>query len=199
MRNVTSVPKLPHVRSPSQKPTGLRFVPKGEQIVGGPGDTPWPGFITGQNSLTEQNAYWALGTIFQNPPRDRLKLPPFYGGWPDWGYQVPTLGSHTRAVGSAVVDFMVYQGGTQIAIRIQTEFFHGFTTSVKHVYDVIQQAQIEAAGYDVVDIWDNDLLHDPSGQKYIITMKKAIGRLSKIDPIISGTLIRGSRQKVLGM
>lgn len=198
MKTLAAPPKPPTLRHQPQRPTGPRFVPKQEMVMGGPGDQPWPGFITGQNSLTEQNAYWALGVIFNNPPRDKIKFPPFVGGWPDWGYQVPLLGDHSRAIGSAVVDFAVFQGGTKIAIRIQTEFFHLTTTAVKHASDVIQRAQLEAVGYDVIDIYDNQLLHDPSGQKYIITMKQAIGRLQQINPIVAGTVIRGSRQKIIG-
>jgi hypothetical protein len=198
MRGLATPPRLPKLRTPPKSPTGNRFVPRGaELVVSGPGDPP-PGFINGQNSLTEWVCYWALAKIFDNPRTEDLRKPPFYGGFPDWGYQVAELGGHVRALGSAVVDFVIYQGGTIIGVRIQTERFHIFTDSRRHAMDSLQLAQLEANGMRVVDVYDTDLLGDPSGQKAVVAMKRAIGRLPKIDPILAGTAFRASRIKPLG-
>ena len=79
-----SIPKMPKLKKPAVHSTGFRFVPKGEQIqTAWAGDEPWPGFITGFNSITEQHAYGALGVIFNNPRREDLMKPPFIGGFPD--------------------------------------------------------------------------------------------------------------------
>lgn len=196
MKSLAAPPRPPTLRHKAEKPTGPRFVPKDDVLISGYGDPP-PGFLNGQNSLTEWIFYWAMAKVFGNPRGSDVRLAPFYGGWPDWGYQVAELGGHTRALGSAVVDFVVYQGLTIIGIRIQTERFHIFTESRKQVYDEIQRAQLEGNGLRVVDIYDTELLGDPSGQKAIIAAKRAIGRLENINPIVARTAIRGSRLKVL--
>jgi hypothetical protein len=197
MRGLASPPRLPNLRHPAKSPTGSRFVPKHEILISGPGDPP-PGFLNGQNSLTEWVCYWALAKIFNNPRGQDYRKPPFYGGFPDWGYQVAELGGHVRALGSAVVDFVIYQGGTIIGIRIQTERFHIFTDSRRHAADAFQLAQLEANGMRVVDVYDTQLLPVGDGQKAVVAMKRAIGRLPTIDPIIAGTAFRASRIKSLG-
>lgn len=184
---------LPDLKRAPKAPRGPRFVPAHELVVGGPGEPP-PGFLTGQNSLTEWYAYWALAKIF-NDPKD-YRQPPFFGGV-EWGYQIARLGGFVRALGSAVVDFVVYQGATVLGIRIQTERFHTFAGSRRYSYDLVQRASLEGAGLTVVDVYDDQLLGDPSGQKSIVAMKGAIGRLEKVSPIVAGTAFRASRLKVL--
>lgn len=185
---------LPDLKKAPKAPTGPRFIPAHELVVGGYGDPP-PTFLTGQNSLTEWIAYWALAKIFNDPKDPRQ--PPFFGGV-DWGYQIARLGGFVRAIGSAVVDFVVYQGATILGIRIQTERFHTYAGSKRHGYDLIQRATLEGSGLTVIDVYDTDLLGDPSGQKAIIAMKKAIGRIERVSPINAGTGYRASRLKVLG-
>lgn len=187
---LSTPPRLPTIAGPPKRPQAPRFVPKDEYIVNGPGEPP-PGFLDGQNSLTEWIVYWSLAKIFRNPADPRIG--PFFGAYPDWGYQVAALGGFVRALGSAVVDFVVYQGRTMIAIRVQTEFFHIYTSSKKQAYDEIQRARLEKAGMTVVDLYDQDILGDPSGQKAIVAVKQVIGRIERINPVIGGTAIRGSR------
>lgn len=191
MRGLSSPPKIQSIRHKPDKPTGPKIIPK-ERLVPGPGDPP-PGFLTGQNSLTEWICYWALARIFNNPPGDRVREQPFYGGWPEWGYQVAELGGHMRALGSAVVDFVIYQGGTIIGIRIQTERFHLFAGSRRIEYDAMQRMGLEANGMTMVDVYDDEILGDPSGQKAILAMKRAIGRLERVNPTVARTAIRASR------
>ncbi len=193
MRGLSTPPKLPKLKGPPQKPTGLKFVPKMNEVPG-PGLPP-DGFLTGQNSLTEWYVYWALAKIFNNPKDPRI--PPFFGGYPDWGYQVAELGGHTRALGSAVVDFVAYQGGSILGIRVQTEFFHIYADAKKQAYDELQRAQLEGSGMIVIDVYDNQLLGDPSGQKAIVTMKQILNRIEILNPDLAGTGIRASRLKPL--
>ena len=195
MTKLSAPQRPPTLRKKASKPTGPRFVPSLEQVHGY-GDPP-PGFLDGQNSVTEWMLYWALARIFNNPRGDDVRSAPFYGGWPDWGYQTSELGGHVRALGSAVVDFVVYQGATVIGIRLQTERYHLFANSQRYAYDLIQRSQLERNGMTVVDVYDTALLGDPSGQKAIIAAKRAIGRIEDLNPITSGTALRGSRLKVI--
>ena len=195
MRSLSKPTGPPTLRHKTERPTGLRFVPKMEQVPG-PGDPP-DGFLNGQNSLTEWYFYWALAKVFNNPHGNDVRKAPFYGGWPDWSYQTAELGGHVRALGSAVVDFVVYQGMTLIFIRIQTERFHLFADNKKQAYDRLQRATLESNGPYVVDVYDTAILNDPSGQKAVIAAKRAIGRIQDINPDIGRTALRGSRQKVI--
>ena len=196
MANLAGPPRPPTLRHKTIKPTGMRFVPKMNIVISGPGEPP-EGFLNGQNSVTEWLAYWALAKIFNNPRGSDVRVGPFMGGWPDWGYQTAQLGGHVRALGSAVVDFIVYQGATIIGIRIQTERFHIFADNKKQVYDIIQRADLERNGMTVVDVYDTALLNDPSGQKAVIAMKRAIGAIEDINPNVGRTALRGSKQKVI--
>jgi hypothetical protein len=186
-------PRLPKLRHPPEQPTGPAFIPKPGGSVSGPGDPP-PGFVTGKNSATEWNAYWALWKIFDTP-RD-ARVPPFVGGPPDWMYQSQqqTLFGISS---STNVDFVVYEGGTILAIRIQTERYHNYADSKKQAYDQMQEAALDSRGLYVVNVYDNDLLNDPSGQRYVVAMKQAIGRIQRVNPDIAGTALRGSRQRVI--
>lgn len=185
-KGITTPPRVPY------GPSILRSIQK-ETYGSGYGEPP-PGFVVGQTSVTEWIAYWALAKIFDDPKDPRM--PPYFGGR-DWGYQIDRLGGYVRAVGSAVIDFVVYYAVTTIGIRIQTERFHLFADSRRQAYDTLQRAELERSGITVVDVYDTDLLGDPSGQKAIIAMKRAIGMLEPVNPIIAGTALRGSRLRVI--
>jgi len=183
------------IRTPARVPYGpsiLRSIQK-ETYGSGYGEPP-PGFVVGQTSVTEWISYWSLAKIFDDPKDPRM--PPYFGGR-DWGYQIDRLGGYVRAVGSAVIDFVVYYAVTTIGIRIETERYHLFADSRRHAYDLLQRAELERSGITVVDVYDTDLLGDPSGQKAIIAMKRAIGMLEPVNPIIAGTALRGSRLRVI--
>jgi len=183
------------IRTPPRVPYGpsiLRSIQK-ETYGSGYGEPP-PGFVVGQTSVTEWISYWSLAKIFDDPKDPRM--PPYFGGR-DWGYQIDRLGGYVRAVGSAVIDFVVYYAVTTIGIRIETERYHLFADSRRHAYDLLQRAELERSGITVVDVYDTDLLGDPSGQKAIIAMKRAIGMLEPVNPIIAGTALRGSRLRVI--
>lgn len=191
----SNIQKLPKLRGNVVRPTGPAILNVAEIYVGGYGAPP-AGFVSGQTSVTEWIAYWALAKIYDDPPDPRV--PPFFGGR-DWSYQVPKGGRWTRAIGSAVVDFVIYRGNTAIAIRIQTEFFHIFTASRKQAADMVQRVNL-SDDMIVVDVYDTALLNDPSGAKAVVAMKRAIGMLDPmedINPITSGTGLRGSRQRII--
>jgi hypothetical protein len=97
-------------------------------------------------------------------------------------------------LGSAVVDFLVYEGGLMVAIRVQTEFFHVYTSSKKQAYDAVQKVRLSRLLH-VVDLYDQDILGDPSGAKVIVNTKRALGLIENVNPITAGTAIRASRLK----
>lgn len=138
-------PRLPNLlRKKAGLPTGPRFIPKHEELMSGPGLSPTGFVVGGQNSESEWPPYWALATIFKNPVDPRI--PPFFGGYPEWGYQVPMGGSHTRELGTSVLDYVIWAYGAPIAIRLQSERWHVQTDSRKHAYDAFQKFNLMGGG-----------------------------------------------------
>lgn len=174
--------KIPRLRTIARIPQGPRFLKTPVEYVGGPGKPP-PGFVVGQTSASEWNLYWAYAKVFDEPKDPRQ--PPFMGGYPYWGYQVSYMGAYRRAPGSAVVDYVIYVGGSRIGIRLQTLRFHYVTDAAKHAYDSVQKYDLEKYA-QIIDVEETDVLGDPTGQKYIIAAKKSIGLIERIDPIIGG-------------
>lgn len=183
---IPKLPPPPHIRTMRQAHPVL---PRGEKLfnqplvyLGGPGAPP-PGFTTGQQSGPEWIVYWALSKIF-GLPRDP-RLPPFNGGYPIWGYQVPMLGVYTRQPGSSVPDFVVWTA--RVILRVNGNHYHEVTTATKQAYDMMQKAELERVGFAVMDLWEENLVGDPTGEKAVINVKRAVGQLEPIDPIISAT------------
>ena len=192
-RQLSTPVKLPKLRANVIRPRGPESIHIKEQFIGGYGDPP-PGFIGGQNSITEWIVYWALFKVLD--PTANPRKPPFFGLPGKFDYQSPQMAGFVRALGSAVVDFLIRQGGTFIALRIQTEFFHIFTDERKHAYDMVQRANLMKK-IRVIDLYDNELLGDPSGAKAIVAVKRALNMIESLNPILSGNAIRGSRLKVI--
>lgn len=192
-RQLSTPAKLPKLRENVIRPRGPASLHIKEQFVGGPGDPP-PGFIGGQNSVTEWWVYWALFKIMD--PTANPRKPPFFGLPGKFDYQSAQMGGFIRALGSSVVDFLVHYGHTHIALRVQTEFFHIFTNERKHAYDLLQRANLMKFIH-VVDLYDNELLGDPSGAKAIVAVKRALNMIESVNPILSGNAIRGSRLRII--
>jgi hypothetical protein len=185
------LPRLPRLRTFTAIPRGPKLYTQPAIHRGGPGEPP-PGFLGVQRTLPEWYAYWALQKIYLNPVDPRVG--PFVGGWPEWEYQGHESSNLTLGGGSRV-DFVVHnpgRGASPLAVRIQTEYFHQFTDAATQAYDVMQREALEAYA-DVVDVYDQDLVGDPTGQKAVITMKHAIGMIERANPITAGTAIRASR------
>lgn len=179
------MPRIARLRTPARIPKGSHLVQmaRAETHVGGPGDPP-PGFVIGQTSSSEwRDLYWPLAKIFKNPVDPRQ--PPFYGGWPDWAYQVPYLGAFTRSPGSAVVDATVYLGREVIGLRLQTQRYHILTESEKQASDALQRASLERF-IRVVDVFEIDGASDPEGTQAIQQIKFALSLIERISPIYAG-------------
>lgn len=194
-RKPSQLVKIPKLQGNAIRPTGPKAINIKETIVGGYGDPP-PGFVGGQNSITEWIVYWGIARILGKPQRDDIRKPPFFGGPPDWTYQVKFATRYTASQRTAV-DFVVNYGRTTIGIRIQTEHFHLFTSSRQQAYDLIQRSNLVKYGMVVMDLYDYELLGDPSGAKAIISIKRILGMIELPNPLAAGTAIRGSRLKVL--
>lgn len=191
---LSSPPKLPTIRTKATRPTGLRIIPKGEELISGPGKSP-PGFVSGKTSESEWPIYWAFSRIFKNPMNPRSA--PFLGGSPDWFYQ-SEQNTLFGISGATNVDFVIYQSPTIIGIRLLSERYHLFTSSEKQAYDEQQKSALEAAGVTVFDLYEDEYLNDPSGQAAIIACKRAIGRLASLNPLTSGTALRASKMRKIG-
>jgi hypothetical protein len=158
------------------------------QVLGPPGAVP-PGFVTPKTSATEWPPYWGLARITGYPRAEDVRKFPFVGGPPIWTYQAFAETGSSRA---SNIDFVVwgpFQNATPVAIRIQTEFFHNFTTIDNQIYDITMRDKLEN-GFDVYDIYDYEYMRDPSGAAIIIKLKQAMGLIGGGPSISRGTVQR---------
>lgn len=182
--------KLPPIPKPPVVKRGPKLYEYGKDHghTGGPGDPP-PGFVTIKTTATEWPIYWALAKVLGTPAADKIRTGPFRGGPPAWQYQnYLDLGG----LKSSNFDFVVWQTNpytSPVAIRVQTEFFHSFTTNAKHQYDVLHRLRAEE-NFDVVDIWDYLYLGDESGQAAILAVKNALQLIEPPSPIYSHAVRR---------
>jgi hypothetical protein len=136
-------------------PTGSRILGLGQEpiVIGyGPGDAPAQ-FRGGTTSISEWYIYWAL---------EQVRGPE---GEANWSYQQSFLGGR-RVTGGAIVDFVLWEKGYAIGLRIQTFYFHLASPlqSEKQAADLEQKVALQD-GTDlyVVDIYEQNYIHDPSG------------------------------------
>lgn len=186
--------RVPRLRRPPSQPTGPKWVGVNtiKQLTGGPADPP-PGFLSPANSRTEWMIYWSLAKIFGNPPDPRR--PPFEGAYPDWLYQAAYNGG-AGTLGGTTIDFVVYAGRKPTAFRIVTEYYHIFTDRRKQVSDEMQKITVSNQ-YDVVDLYDQDFISDPTGAAAIQVVKMGLAMIERPDPLLTGVALRGSRMDIL--
>lgn len=149
--------------------------------VGGPGLPP-AGFVGPTTSASEWIVYWALARIFNDPPGDRVRLAPFFGGT-DWGYQINAQNGR-RSRGGSVVDFEVFLPGEDVGVRLQTWRFHIAAGPKKQGYDLVQAEDLSRFMV-IKDVFEQDILGDPTGAKAIRTMVDLLGGRFRINPITS--------------
>lgn len=168
---------------PSARPAGPRLYSQPGQEIGGPGPAP-PGFVTGATSGSEWFIYWALATVYDDPQDPRK--PPFWGAASGkWVYQKAALGTYTRQLGSAVVDFVVYTPHDRIGLRIQTSYFHASTGAFAQGLDMLQRVAL-ADVMTVEDLYDQDFITDPTGEAAVIIVKSALGLIERPNVLTSG-------------
>lgn len=182
-------PRPKPLRKPSARPTGprlYRLETKPQRSGVGPGEPP-TGFLATDlhGSRTEWWVYWALAKVLHDPPDPRQ--PPFVGG-STWGYQKATS-PFTRSVGSQVLDFVVFTGRKTIGIRVDTERYHIFTTATQQAKDFYLTTN-ERAVDQIVSIYDQDFLGDPTGRAVCAAVADAIKGIQRYSPIRTGTARR---------
>lgn len=157
--------------------------------VGGPGQPP-PGFVGGTTSASEWVWYWASFKATSPNLDPRASGEPYYGN-DVFSYQKAELGTHTRALGSAVADFVYRLASTILIVRLQSSFFHLFAPASKQELDAIQLTNLlgmnaGANKIDVVDIYETDFLGDITGQAAVILCKETLGLIRRTDPLAAG-------------
>jgi hypothetical protein len=118
--------------------------------------------------------------------------PPFYGN-DVFGYQKAQLGSHTRALGSAVSDFVYRLGAELLIVRLQSSYFHLFAPAGKQALDSVQLTNLlgmEAGAYtvNVVDIYEQSFMGPGTedGQAAVVLCKETLGLIRRVDPLTAG-------------
>jgi hypothetical protein len=168
MQGYRSIPRL---RLPAAIPQGPRMyqTPRDKGFISEFTNVP-VGFNSGTTSTYEWMIYLGFAKIFGLPNDPRV--PPFFGAPGIWGYQVGS-----RQQGSAVIDFVVYPNrrtrGRRMAFRVQTEYFHNYTDAERQAYDLMQLWNLSDYN-DVVDLYDYEFAHDPTGQATCILLKRAM-------------------------
>jgi hypothetical protein len=181
---------LPTLKRPATLPTGPRLyqLNKTPEHLGPPGPPP-EGFVTPKTSATEWPVYWGLARITGYPEAKYVRSSPFIGGPPVWTYQAFAEAGNDK---QSNIDFVVWNpqpGGTPVAIRVQTEFFHNFASIQTQLYDIIQRDRLEN-GFEVVDLYDFDYMRDKSGSAVIVLLKGAMGLIERPSAIRSGRVQR---------
>jgi hypothetical protein len=173
----------PRIRHAPVTSRGPRYLQKKTIHTGGPGQPP-PDFVTNTTSASEWVIYWASKRAF-DPDQDP-RQPPFFGGR-DWYYQSQVLSrirdSHAKSV-STNVDFIYQFSYPYVAVRLQSYRFHEDVDAFKQAYDRIQLARLSGV-YEVVDIYEEDFIGDPTGEAAILVVKAAVGLVRHQNPLSS--------------
>ena len=176
-------PRLRRIPRENRGPKELRLWVEPERNVG-PGEPP-PGFVTGTTSASEWVPYWAISKVFSDPPDPRK--PPFEGGQL-WDYQV-SLDGGRRQRGGSVADFTVWLPSQPIIIRLVTERFHIATNALKKAQDRRQAMNLEKYAR-VVDLYEQDIIADQSGEAAVRRIVELLGGRQRINPATAGTFRR---------
>jgi hypothetical protein len=121
-----------------------------------------------------------------DPDRDP-RIGPYFGG-ELWDYQSAELGGFTRALGSAVVDFVYKLSHPPLMVRIQTYRWHLAAPAGKQALDNAQLAAL-ARNFDVVDVYSEDYIGDPTGEAAIVLLKETLGLIRRQNPITAGSTL----------
>jgi len=88
-----------------------------------------------------------------------------------------------------VIDFVVKWGSEYVALRIQTQYFHVFTDARTQAYDTLQRSRL--AQFDrVMDLYDQNFIHDKSGKAAILSVRKALANEPEPNPLLTGMPLR---------
>lgn len=191
MRQIQAPTPLRTFSAIPRGPRQYKFTLEGD-IRGGPG-TPPPGFLVASNSLTEWYVYWACFKALQIGLEAETTGPPFEGVPGFFTYQTPMQGGRSLP-GGAIPDFVVERTrtGIPVIIRVVTEYWHLYTDNEKQVRDELQKQRLDDE-VDIVDVYDNEFMHDPTGAATVVVLKKAAGLIQSPDQLYSATAKRNAR------
>lgn len=163
---------------PTQRPTGPKmFRPGTKPMILNDWMNPPPGFLNGNNSLSEWLIYKSL-TLILGPEQNGA-----------WQYQGKI---NAQLPGGAKPDFVVTQSSRPLALRVQTERFHIAVSSFKQFNDDEQRIQLGRQGYDVCDIYEEHYINDETGKAALKVTNDCLNGRQRANPIRQHTsLARG--------
>lgn len=141
----------------------------------GPGEPP-EGFVIGSTSKTEWYFYWALEKVL-GPP-----------GYETWEFQQSMQGGRSM-LGGSVVDFVIYQPTRMIGVRLQTYRFHLSASVHKQAHDYEQYLALSSPDLIVIDVFEDDIIHDDTGQDAIKIVLEVISGQERLNPLATGLVV----------
>lgn len=136
-------------------------------------------FATSSTTFPEGMFYWALDQILGPEGPE--------GGW----YYQRKVAGGSRLPGGATVDFVIERVGKRpLAVRIVTPFHLAtFIGDTKQAGDIEQLNSLTQNGYDVIDVFSTNFVHDESGVAVKREAESAIASLPSANPL-SATYLR---------
>jgi hypothetical protein len=160
------------VRSFGPEELGLSTTPR---LIGGPGEPP-AGWVGGTTSVSEWYLYWAFEKILGPEGAD-------------WQYQSSWLGGRQMR-GGAVVDYVVRQkSGRRVGVRLQTYRFHFNVDAAEQASDVEQALALSELDFIVIDVFEDQVINDPTGQAAIMAVLEIINERQRPNPLSTGSVI----------
>jgi len=159
---------------------GLRSGP--DQVGEGPGEPPY-GFVGGTTSRSEWFLFWAFQKILGPPgqgPREYT-----------WEYQQSFQGGR-HIPGGSVVDFVVYTPLYTVLCRLVSYYYHHAAGSEKQASDFEQRVRLGESSDNslvVIDVYEEDFIHDETGEAAIEVAKLAIAGVEMPNPIATGSVM----------
>ncbi len=121
-------------------------------------------FATGSTSRDEGYGYWVL-LKYIGKERETGKNGMI------WYYQSKT---GEKGGAFATLDFVVENGARTIGIRVVTPWFHIQAGPSKRAFDMEQIAFLTGQGVDVVDVYSQNYVNDPTGRAAMKTFINAV-------------------------
>lgn len=176
---------LPSVTGLPKGPRGRSLINYGPAVAGmqyktaqasGPNALPDDMFMGNQRTLSEKYLYWAL-----------LKLlgPEWEGRWEYQGHSA----ANSQVRGFARVDFIIFGSRYDIGVRVQTYRFHMNVDPRKQAYDEEQLLALTGRYFTVIDVFEQDYIHDDTGQAAIQVMLEVINNRQRQNPLATGNVI----------
>ena len=159
---------------------GLRENPA--TIGDGPGEPPH-GFVGGTTSRSEWFLYWAFTKLLGPPGTGARDY--------TWEYQQSFQGGR-HIPGGAVVDFVIYTPMYTVLCRLVSFYFHFAAGSGKQASDLEQRIRLSESSDNslvVIDVYEEDFIHDETGEAALRVASLAISGIEMPNPIATGMVV----------